>query len=411
VGRLSSAARFATALYLQHAQVAYRAYVRHDELALLASGPGRRDPYPLYERLRARGPMTPTLLGNWSSTSHEICSRVLRDRRLGVRPLDDEDDDVPRPMDLSFLEMNPPDHTRLRRLVSPAFSPKQMTVWTPRIEKRTQQLLDAVSGAFDLVSAYANPLPIAVISDLLGMPHERAEDFTRYGRLIGSALDGVRSPRHAAQLMRADKALETLLEEMFVLRRREPADDVITLVVSAADQGEVRPAEMIPLCILLLIAGFETTVNLIGNTVLALLSHPEQWRAVADDPTLAAAAVEETLRWDPPVQQTGRVALDDLDIDGRHVHKGQFVVTLLGGANRDPSVHPDPGRFDIAREQHDNLAFSSGIHYCIGQPLARLEATIAIRELAQRFPRLRRAGRMVRRSSTTIRGPLRLPVS
>jgi P450-derived glycosyltransferase activator len=409
VGQLGAATKFATALYLQRAQVAYRAYVRHDELALLASGPGRRDPYPFYERLRGRGPLTPTLLGNWSSTSHEICSRVLRDRRLGVRPLD-EVDDVPRPMDLSFLEMNPPDHTRLRRLVSPAFSPKQMTAWTPRIEKRTQQLLDAVSGPFDLVSCYANPLPIAVISELLGMPHERAADFARYGRLIGSALDGVRSPRHAAQLLRADKALETLLQEMFVLRRREPADDVITLVVSAADDGQVRPVEMIPLCVLLLIAGFETTVNLIGNTVLALLSHPEQWRAVADDPTLAAAAVEETLRWDPPVQQTGRVALEDLDIDGHHVHKGQFVVTMLGGGNRDPAVHSDPSRFDIGREQHDNLAFSSGIHYCIGQPLARLEATIAIRELAQRFPRLRRAGRLVRRRGMTIRGPLRLPL-
>jgi P450-derived glycosyltransferase activator len=409
VGQLRAAARFTTALYLQRVQLAYRAYVRRDELALLASRPGRRDPYPIYERLRARGPVTPTMLGNWSSTSHDVCSRVLRGRRFGVRPLDE--DDVPRDMDLSFLEMNPPDHTRLRRLVSPAFSPKQMTVWTPRIEKQTQQLLDAVSGPFDLVSGYANPLPIAVISELLGVPHDRADEFARYGRTIGSALDGIRSPRHAAQLMRADSALNRLFEDLFVVRRREPADDVVSLIVSAADDGHVRPSEMVPLCILLLIAGFETTVNLIGNTVLALLSHPDQWRSVADDPTLAAGAVEETLRWDPPVQQTGRIALQDLDLDGRHVNKGQFVVTLLGGANRDPSVHPDPARFDIARDQHDNLAFSSGIHYCIGSPLARLEATIAIRELAQRFPRLHRSGRLVRRNSTTIRGPLRLPVS
>jgi cytochrome P450 len=164
--------------------------------------------------------------------------------------------------------------------------------------------------------------------------------------------------------------------------------------------------------VLLLVAGFETTVNLIGNAVNALLDHPQQWEALCADPaTMAERAVEETLRYDPPVQRTGRFALEPLHIEGRTVRKGQFVVTLIGAANRDPQAYTDPDRFDIHRDHTtDHLAFSSGIHYCIGQPLARLEATIALRSLAERMPRLRRAGPTRRRNSNTIRGPIHLPV-
>ncbi|MCW2594612.1 MAG: cytochrome [Jatrophihabitans sp.] len=169
---------------------------------------------------------------------------------------------------------------------------------------------------------------------------------------------------------------------------------------------------MVPLCTLLLIAGFETTVNLISNGVLALLDHPEQWAALCADPALAANTTEEVLRYDAPVQRTGRLALADVDLDGVQVHKGQFVATLIGGANRDPSVYEDPARFDITRTLPvEHLAFSSGIHYCLGQPLARLEATAAFRALAERRPDLRRAGRVVRRNAATIRGPLHLPVA
>jgi hypothetical protein len=246
------------------------------------------------------------------------------------------------------------------------------------------------------------------------VPHERADDFARYGRTIASALDGVRSPRRAAQLMRADNALaalfEQLFEQLFALRRREPADDVISLVVSAADEGRVRPAQMIPLCILLLVAGFETTVNLIGN-VLALLAHPEQWRAVADDPTPAAAAVEETLRWDPPAQQTGRIALQDLDLDGPP--RPQGAVRRDAARRREPRSVRASGPGTIrpgarTARQPDVLQRHPVLH----RPAARAAGgDDRGAGTAQRHPQPHRAGRWARRNSTTIRGPLRLPVS
>lgn len=182
--------------------------------------------------------------------------------------------------------------------------------------------------------------------------------------------------------------------------------------LAAAEGDQISPEEMIPLCTLLLVAGFEATVNLIGNGVLALLDHPEQWKALcADAQALAPKAVEEALRFDPPVQRTFRVALEPSEIEGRSVHKGQWVVTFIGGANRDPDVYERPSGFDLGRTGGaDHLAFSSGIHYCIGQPLARLEATIVFRLLAERMPNLRRNGPVVRRNATTIRGPSRLPV-
>jgi cytochrome P450 len=407
--QLTSVAGFLARLYREKAAVAYHGYVHDDPMARLALRAGRDNPYAVYERLRARGPISATRLGNWVSPSHTVCNQVLRDRRFGVWP-----DDAPSGgQGLSFLEMNPPDHTRLRRLVAPAFSPRQMAGYRPRIEKTVHELLDAVPahGRFDLVSSFAAPLPIAVISDLLGVPHSRADDFARYGATIGSALDGIKSLRHARALMQANAELAALFEEIFALRRREPSDDVIGTIVAAAG-STVRPAEMVPLCTLLLIAGFETTVNLISNGTLALLENSQQWRALCDDPTLAPSAVEEVLRYDPPVQRTGRIALEEVSLHGVQVRRNQLVLTLLGAAGRDPDVYDHPARFDITRAQPvEHLAFSSGIHYCLGQPLARLEASIAFEALATRLPRLRRAGRVVRRDSATIRGPLHLPVA
>ncbi|HZR50767.1 MAG TPA: cytochrome P450 [Streptosporangiaceae bacterium] len=406
-------AKFATGLYRGKAAVAYAGYVKRDELALLSLRPGRTNPYASYEKLRARGPLTPTRLGDWATTSHRICDAVLRDRRFGVTT----DDDTPPgadEFDLSFLGMNLPDHTRLRRLASPAFSPKSVAGYADRIERVVGELLDraAAAGEFDLVSAFASPLPIAVIAELLGIPDTASADFARYGAVIGSALDGISSLRHAAQLKAADTEVNQLFEDLFRLRRREPRDDIVSHLV-AAEGDQVKPSEMLPLCGLLLVAGFETTVNLIGNGVLALLSHPEQWRALCDDPAgLAAKAVEEILRYDSPVQLTSRTALEPVELAGHEVRKGQLVLTLLAAANRDPEVYDRPAVFDITRERPaPHLAFSSGIHYCLGQPLARLEATIAFRVLAERMPALRQTGRVKRRNATTIRGPLRLPVT
>ena len=247
---------------------------------------------------------------------------------------------------------------------------------------------------------------------MLGIPDADVRAFSRYGAVIGSALDGIRSLRHAAQLQESRVALHRLFEGLFELRRRDPQDDVVSRIV-AAEGSQLQPAEMLPMCTLLLVAGFETTVNLIGNTVLALLSHPEQWAALCADPRgLAGRAVEETLRWDPPVQATTRVALEPLELSGQSLRKGQTVLTLIGATGRDPEVFERPATFDIHREPGaDTLAFSSGIHYCLGQPLALLEARIALQVLAERMPGLARAGRVQRRNATIIRGPISVPVT
>jgi P450-derived glycosyltransferase activator len=406
---LRQLAAFTGDLYRAKVVLGYQGYARHDELALLMLHPGRDNPYPLYERLRARGPLTRSRVGPWVTTSHRVCNAVLRDRQFGV-VLDGAES--PGLGGLSFLEMNPPDHTRLRRLAAPAFSPKKMAGYRARIEKTVQQLLDELpaDGGFDLVSSFAAPLPIAVISDLLGVPTTRADDFARWGATIGTALDGVKGVRHLRALLQANAALERLFEGLFDQRRRDPADDVISSVV-AAEGERITPAEMVPICVLLFIAGFETTVNLISNAVMALLAHREQWSALHADPSLAGGAVEEVLRYDPPVQRTGRVALVDVELEGIPLKRGDYVVTLTGAANRDPDAFADPARFDITRAPAvEHLAFSSGIHYCLGAPLARMEATIALAGLAERLPTLRQAGRVVRRNASTIRGPLHLPV-
>jgi len=406
VSEAGRAVAFAVGLYRQQAAVAYAGHVRRDPLALLNLRQGRADPYPVYERIRASGTLVPTRRGDWMTVSHRVCDSVLRNRRLGVHT----DPDV----EMSFLGMNPPDHTRLRRFALPAFSPKAVAGYAGRIERTVGELMDqaAAGDRFDLVSALAAPLPIAVITDLLGVPDADAAAFAQYGAVIGSALDGIKSLRHASQLQANGIKLQRLFEDLFELRRREPADDIISRLV-AAEGDQVKPAEMMPMCVLLLVAGFETTVNLIGNCVLALLGDREQWQDLcADPPSLAAGAVEETLRFDPPVQLTDRVALEPLELEGQAVRTGQSVVTLIGGANRDPEVFPDPGTFSIYRESRaEHLAFSSGIHYCLGQPLARLEATIALRMLAERMPGLALAGPARLRNTTTIRGPLHLPVT
>ena len=401
--------RFVAEFFKERAVIRYGAHLRRDPLCRLHLEAGRRNPYPIYDEVRRRGPLIRSVAGAWTSATYAVCEQVLRDRRFGVdaRPADRRT----APPQLSFLELDPPDHTRLRRFVMPTFSPKAVAGFDPQISTVVGQLLDAVppDGSFDLVGGYAAPMPIAVITRLLGIPDADSEEFERYGQAFGSALGGLQSLRHARELFEAQGRLQRIFGDLIEVRRAEPGDDVISRLATAPGE-QIQAGDIVPLCTLLLIAGFETTVNLIGNTVHALLRRPELWQRVADDPTLVDAAVEETLRFDSPVQRTARVALADIELGGQLVSQGQMVVVLIGGAGRDPETVDRPDVFDLDRPVRDHLAVSAGAHYCVGRPLAKLEATIAVRELVARFPDLRIDGRAVRRPGGLIRGLARLPV-
>ncbi|MEP9384792.1 cytochrome P450 [Nocardioides sp. KR10-350] len=412
MGDLPRAARFFASLYADRAARQYAARVRGDLPARLAMREGRLDPYPVYERVRERGTFVPNRFGGLATADHAVCDEILRSRRFGVQPAawtyDPTDPELAGP---SMLGANPPDHGRLRRVAAPAFGPRAIDSYRPLITKRIHELVDAAEreGEFDFVARVASPLPIAVITSLLGIPGEHETEFVRYGMAIGGALTGVRGIRHARELQRADAALDAIFTELVALRRHEPGDDVISTIVAA---DELHPAELKPLCTLLLIAGFETTVNALGNAVLAFAAHPGEWERLVAEPSLATEATEEVLRYDSSVQRTDRFSFDDTEIAGQPISAGQNVQILIGGANRDPAVFEDPAHFDLTRPNaSSHLSFSSGIHYCLGQPLARLELAIALEALATRLPRLRVSGRPRYRPSTLLRGPLRLPVA
>ncbi|MGA5302092.1 cytochrome P450 [Nucisporomicrobium flavum] len=406
--------RLTRGVYRRRLSLAANGYLHADPDARLHLPAWREDPYALYDQLRHRGRLSRSRSGAWVTVDHEICREVLRDRRFGARP--DRltvDESLSDDFETSFLGMEPPDHTRLRGAIRSDFDPRAVGRYRDLVERTVDELLRPAerNRRFDLMAGLARPLPLAVMSAVFGIPDDQRAGFHRSAAVLGGAIDGVRTMTQAARLRAATLTLDRLFDDLIARRRRDPGDDLLSRLVTDA-AGEVGADELLPLCTLLLVAGFETTTNLIGNTVHALLRHPEQWAAVVAAPgDRAAAALEETLRYDPPVQRAGREARQDIEIAGRPIRAGEFVVALIGGANRDPAAFPDPDRFDLFRSPATaHLAFGGGIHYCIGHPLARLEATIAVRTLAERLPRLRIDGRTARRSSGMIRGFTRLPL-
>ncbi len=387
----------------------------------------RADPYPLYARVREAGPM-PVADGLVTVFArYEDCEAVLRspearsDRRNSVlfaQATASAQGAVPWVEQTPpFLFLDPPDHTRLRRLVSKAFTARRVEQLRPGVERLVAGLLDDAGDELEVVEGLAYPLPLTVIADLLGVPREDTPRLRDWSVVLTRALDPSlaltgQPAEGVAQRVSAMNEFREYFSDLTDRRRRDPQDDLLSGLVAAEDGGDrLSLEELLTTCVLLLVAGHETTVNLIANGVLALLRHPDQLALLAADPALAPGVVEEVLRYDPPVQLTARVAGTGLAVSGVELQPGTLALLLLAAAGRDPAVNPEPDRFDVRRPSPRHLAFGHGIHFCLGAPLARLEAQIALAGFARRFPEATLAGEALRyRDAVTLRGLAELRV-
>ena len=387
-----------------------------------------RDPYPHYDILRRLDPVHVTPHGMYLVSRHADVSEILRDKRFGkdfversVRRYGPKimEEPIFRSMSHWMLQQDPPDHTRLRGLVVKAFTARRVEDMRPRIQEVVDQTLDRVipNGHMDLIEDFAFRLPVTIICDMLGIPEEHRATFHAGTRDGGRILDPVPlSPAEIAKGNAANAMAQMYFHQLFELRRKQPGDDLTTQLVQAEEDGSKLSNEELTANIILLFgAGHETTVNLIGNGLLALYRNPDQLALLKAKPELIAGTIEEILRYDSSVQMTGRVTLEDIDdLCGRRIGKGETVLCLLGSANRDPAVYPDrPDRFDIVRPNVRPLSFGGGIHYCLGAQLARIEAEIAISTLLRRLPDLRLddAENPEWRPTFVLRGLKRLPAS
>jgi cytochrome P450 len=371
------------------------------------------DPHPHYHRMRAATPILS--VPEWDEyvfTRWEDCERILRDptmsadpsrRRLQV-PFMDFGEGMERPS--TMLMMDPPDHTRLRKLVSKAFTPRTVEQLRPHVAELAHGMLDdADPKGFDLIASLGYPLPVTVICELLGVPAEDRHLFGPWSSDASRMLDGDLDDATIQRGILAFMSLVNYLNGIFEERRAAPRDDLLTALLAAEEEGErLSEEELRSTVVLLFVAGHETTMNLIGNGTVALLHQRDQWERLVADPSLAPGAVEEVLRFDGPVHLTGRTATVPSQVGDVLVEPGQGCVTLLAAANRDPERFPDPDRLDITRPDNHHLTFSQGIHYCLGAALARLEGQEVFKALVQRFPRLELTEEPVHRDHFVLRG-------
>lgn len=387
-----------------------------------------KNPYPHYERMRTTDPMHLTPLGVYVASRHAEASLVLRDKRFGkdheartIRRYGPKIMDEPafRSFGHMMLQADPPDHTRLRGLVVKAFTARRVEDMRPRIQQIVDETLDRIIplGKMDLIEDFAFRLPVTIICDMLGIPEEHREVFYTRARVGGRILDPVpMSPDEIKEANAGTTMSNLYFQQLFELRRKQPGDDLTTQLVQAEEDGSKLSNEELTANIVLLFgAGHETTVNLIGNGMLALHRNPEQLALLKAKPELITNAIEEFLRYDSSVQMTGRTALEDIeDLGGKRIPKGESVLCLLGSANHDPAVYPDrPEQLDITRPNVRPLSFGGGIHFCLGAQLARIEAEIAISTLLRRLPdmRLDDAVNPEWRPTFVLRGLKQLPAS
>ena len=380
------------------------------------------DPYPTYERLRDKDPVHwSPLLDSWVFSRYKHVDGILRDhkrfsndtsKRGNPSHIDESFDLADQP---SMLFRDPPDHTRLRALVSRAFTPAVVEGLAGHIRTIADDLLDQIDdpSGFDLMETIAAPLPTIVIAELLGVPIEDRPQFQIWSRHRARGLEPNITDHERRLVAESGQELDAYFLKIIDQRRQEPQEDLISGLVAAEEAGDkLSPAELLAMLRLLLVAGNETTTKLIGNGMLALLRNPEQLEMLRQSPDLMPSAIEELLRYDAPVQLDVRVALEDMEFDGRHVKKGQGIMVLLGSANRDPEMFSEPERLDLTRQEANHISFGRGIHHCLGASLARLEGRLTFEAIMERFGDIRmQTDRPVFRDNIILRGLEVLPIS
>jgi len=381
-----------------------------------------QDPYPVLNAVREEAPLfkqPQTKDGQeiWFLTRHDDVHRTLRDRRLGrVMTHDSWDESVPSDPALkpyfdiekwSLLQLEPPEHTRIRSLLSREFTPKRVAALEPRIRAIVDQLLEQIDTAgFDLLTEFAQPFSLLVMCELLGAPFEDRALLLDWSHRIVKMYELDTTPEQVASAVSASQDFAAWTRELIAERKARPKNDLISgLCTVETDEGTLTDDEIISTVILLLNAGHEATVNTLGNGVTALMNHPEEWKRLRDGDVPATSAVEELLRFDSPLQLFERVVLvDDFEVAGQRIPCGDKVAMLFGSANRDPRKWSHPNRFDIARADPTHVTFGSGLHHCIGAPLARLEIGIALERLVARCPSMTLVDQPVRHNAFVIHG-------
>jgi cytochrome P450 len=381
------------------------------------------NPYPTYHRLQVEDPVHLSSIGAWVITRYADVAKALRDPRLSSKPSEissysnRQESNSPVASfisDILFFR-DPPDHTRLRKLVGKVFNSRVVEEMRTRIQEIVNELINQIEdkGTLDIVADLARPLPVTVIARILGIPPEERNRLKQWSHWLSYIFDPMKTSNVSQQLNQSILEFRDYLTYLIAKRRQHPQNDLISALIQARDEHDkLSEEELLVTCMLLFVSGEETTVNLIGNGMLSLLCHPDQLEKLRQNPSLIQSAVEELLRYESPLQICGRTAIENLEIGGKLIKKGPPVFLILGAANRDPAQFHNPDQLDITRSENNHFAFGDGIHYCLGSVLARTQGQMAINTLVQRLPHLKlQTDQLEWRENIFLRGLKSLPVS